>query len=130
MSKKAKKPYPALFGKSSFNDGAGLYRISNFAKYVKYNMPQGATYQNPQLSDEEAWDVAAFVLTEERPHVNVTKDWPDKAKKPIDYPFGPYADIFSEKQHKLGPFKPIINEQIKREEEARNKGIAAINKQK
>jgi thiosulfate dehydrogenase len=120
--------YPALFGKSSFNDGAGLYRISNFAKYVKYNMPQGATYQNPQLSDEEAWDVAAFVLTEERPHINVPKDWPDKAKKPIDYPFGPYTDIFSEKQHKLGPFKPIIDEQIKREEEARNKGIAAINK--
>jgi thiosulfate dehydrogenase len=37
----------------------------------------------------------------------VPKDWPDISKKPIDHPFGPYADGFSEKQHKLGPFKPI-----------------------
>jgi thiosulfate dehydrogenase len=37
----------------------------------------------------------------------VPKDWPDISKKPIDHPFGPYADGFSEKQHKLGPFKLI-----------------------
>jgi thiosulfate dehydrogenase len=24
--------------------------------------------------------------------------------KPVDYPFGPYADGFSETQHKYGPF--------------------------
>ncbi len=36
--------FPALWGNNSYNDAAGLYRISNFAKYVKYNMPQGATY--------------------------------------------------------------------------------------
>lgn len=29
------------------------------------------------------------------------------SKKPIDHPFGPYADSFSEQQHKLGPFGPI-----------------------
>ena len=99
--------YPALWGSNSFNDGAGLYRLSNMAKFVKYNMPQGTTYQYPQLSDEEAWDVAAFVETQTRPHIKVTKDWPDKSTKPVDFPFGPYADTFSEKQHKYGPFKPI-----------------------
>lgn len=97
-----------MWAKSSFNDGAGLNRISNFAKYVKYNMPQGTTYQNPQLSDEEAWDVSAYILPQPRPHFNVTKDWPDKSKKPFDHPFGPYADNLSEIQHKFGPFKPII----------------------
>jgi len=70
-------------------------------------MPQGATFQNPQLTDEEAWDVAAFVLSQNRPHMNVPHDWPDKTKKPVDYPFGPYADNFSEQQHKFGPFTPI-----------------------
>jgi thiosulfate dehydrogenase len=70
-------------------------------------MPQGVTHETTQLSDEEAWDVAAFVLTQPRPHIAVPKDWPDISKKPIDHPFGPYADGFSEKQHKLGPFKPI-----------------------
>ena len=110
---KSEYTYPALWGEHSFNDGAGLYRISNFAKYVKYNMPQGANYQNPMLSDEEAWDVAAFVLSRNRPHINVPKDWPDISKKPIDHPFGPYADSFSANQHKFGPFNPIATAQKK-----------------
>jgi len=105
--------FPPLWGKNSYNDGAGLYRISNFAKYVKDNMPQGATYENPILSDEEAWDVAAYINSQTRPHINVLKDWPDKSKKPIDHPFGPYSDKFTEKQHKYGPYKPIAEEQKK-----------------
>ena len=107
--------YPALWGSNSFNDGAGLYRISNFAKYVKCNMPQGVTHLSTQLTDEEAWDVAAFVISQIRPHINVPKDWPDISKKPVDHPFGPYADAFTEKQHKFGPFKPIVEDQKKAE---------------
>ena len=116
--------YPALWGKNSFNDGAGLYRIISFAKYVKYNMPQGTTYLQPQLMDEEAWDVAAFVNSQSRPHINVPNDWPDKSKKPVDHPFGPYADNYSEQQHKYGPFKPIAEEQKKKDE------LAKISKEK
>ena len=119
--------YPTLWGSNSFNDGAGLYRISNFAKYIKYNMPQGTTYQNPQLTDEEAWDVAAFVLSQTRPHINVPKDWPDISKKSVDHPFGPYADTFTEKQHKYGPFKPIVEEQKKKEEAGKQKAVIAKN---
>ncbi|MBL0342283.1 MAG: c-type cytochrome [Bacteroidetes bacterium] len=99
--------YPPLWGASSYNDGAGLYRISNFAKYVKYNMPLGTNHENSQLSDEEAWDIAAFVNSQPRPKKNISKDWPKIAEKPFDHPFGPYADGFDEKQHKYGPFKPI-----------------------
>ncbi len=99
--------YPPLWGKNSYNDGAGLYRLSNFAKYVKYNMPLGATYDSPQLTDEESWDVSAFVNTQLRPHKEAFEDWPNISKKPIDHAFGPYIDTFSEKQHKLGPFSPI-----------------------
>ncbi len=120
--------FPALWGKNSFNDGAGLYRISNFAKYVKYNMPQGVNHENPQLSDEEAWDVAAFVITQKRPHINTPGDWPDKSKKPVDHPFGPYVDKFTEKEHKLGPFKPIIEAQSNLEEVAKQKSIAVSKK--
>jgi thiosulfate dehydrogenase len=105
--------FPALWGKNSFNDGAGLYRISNFAKYVKYNMPQGTTHENPQLTDDEAWDVSAYVVAQKRPHISVPKDWPDISKKPVDHPFGPYADKFTAVQHKYGPFKPIVESQKK-----------------
>jgi len=99
--------YPALWGNNSYNNGAGLYRIGNFAKYVKTSMPLGATYASPQLTDEQAWDVAAFVNSQPRPHKEAPSDWPNIGKKPIDHPFGPYADAFSEHQHKYGPFKPI-----------------------
>jgi len=99
--------YPPLWGKKCYNDGAGLYRISNFARYVKNNMPFGVNHKTTQLSDEEAWDIAAFANSQARPHINVPKDWPDISKKPVDYPFGPYSDSFSEMQHKYGPFKPI-----------------------
>ena len=116
---KTEYTFPPLWGKNSYNDGAGLYRLSNFAKYVKYNMPQGATFENPMLSDEEAWDVAAYINSQKRPHINVPKDWPDKSKKPIDHPFGPYSDKFSEQQHKLGPFKPIAEEQKRVAESAK-----------
>jgi len=105
--------YPPLWGSKSYNDGAGLYRVSTFAKYVKYNMPFETTYKNPVLTDEEAWDVAAFVNSQNRPHKNVPADWPDITKKPVDHPFGPYADSFTEKQHKFGPFKPIMEAQKK-----------------
>lgn len=99
--------YPPLWGNNSYNTGAGLYRLSRLAGYVKDNMPFGTSYSATQLTDEEAWDVAAFVNTQPRPHKKFNKDWPDISGKPIDHPFGPYADSFSEQQHKYGPFGPI-----------------------
>ncbi|WP_094572967.1 c-type cytochrome [Mucilaginibacter xinganensis] len=99
--------YPPLWGEHSYNDGAGMFRVINLAGFVKNNMPYGATYKSPQLTDQEAWDVAAFINSQPRMHRNQHSDWPDIKRKPIDLPFGPYADPFSEKQHKLGPFKPI-----------------------
>ena len=66
-----------------------------------------ASFPNPKLTDEEAWDVAAFVNSQPRPHKDQTKDWPDISKKAVDEPFGPYTDGFTEVQHKFGPYKPI-----------------------
>lgn len=99
--------YPPLWGAASYNDAAGLFRLSNFARYVKYNMPLGATHENPQLTDEESWDVAAYINSQKRPHKKTPLDWPDVSKKPVDHPFGPYKDTYSQVQHKFGPFKPI-----------------------
>lgn len=100
--------YPPLAGKYSYNVGAGLHRLSRFAGYVKSNMPHGTTYDKPVLTDEEAWDVAAYVNSLPRPLKDLSGDWPDITAKPFDHPFGPYADNFSEEQHKYGPFEPII----------------------
>lgn len=97
--------YPPLWGEHSYNVGAGLYRLSRFAGYVKNNMPNPTNYHTPQLTDEEAWDVAAFINAKPRPSMDLSKDWPNIQKKPFDHPFGPYADGKSEAEHKFGPWR-------------------------
>lgn len=97
--------YPPLWGENSYNTGAGLFRLSRFAGYVKNNMPDPVTYHTPQLTDEEAWDIAAYVNSQPRPTKDLSKDWPDIKKKPKDHPFGPYTDSLTEVQHKFGPWK-------------------------
>ena len=96
--------YPPLWGANSYNTGAGLYRISKFAAFIKANMPYGVTFENPLLTDEQSWDIAAYVNSMPRPHKEFPMDWPTLSWKPIDHPFGPYADSYSEREHKYGPF--------------------------
>ena len=68
-------------------------------------MPYPVTYKNPVLTDEQAWDVAAFVNSQARQFKDHSKDYvSDISKKPFDFPFGPYADNFTEAQHKFGPY--------------------------
>ena len=38
---------------------------------------------------------------------NLERDYPNRARKPVDAPFPPFADTFPLEQHRLGPFKPI-----------------------
>jgi thiosulfate dehydrogenase len=111
---------PPLWGDDSFNDGAGLARITNMANFVHSNMPAGADYLNPKISVEDAWDVAAYVESQPRPRkAGLDHDFPDLLDKPFDTPYGPYADGFSEAQHKYGPFAPIRAEiaRLKAEQE-------------
>lgn len=96
--------YPPLWGINSYNDGAGLYRLSMLAGFIRNNMPNPTNYHQAELSVEEAWDLAAFINSQPRPVKDKSKDWPDISKKPFDHPFGPYADGFSEQQHKYGPW--------------------------
>lgn len=56
--------FPALWGEKSFNWGAGMGNIKNAAGFIKANMPLGL---GGSLSDQQAWDVAAFMNSHERP---------------------------------------------------------------
>jgi thiosulfate dehydrogenase len=100
--------YPPVWGKNSYTVSAGMYQLSKAAGYIKNNLPFGVSWKNPVLSNEEAWDVAAFINSQPRPRRTFKGDWPNISKKPVDYPFGPYTDHFTEDQHKYGPFDPII----------------------
>ena len=100
--------YPPLWGPDSYNNGAGMARLLTTAAFVKHNMPFGTTYVSPLLTDEEAYDVAGFVDSADRPQrPNLDRDFPNRLQKPVDTAYGPYADEFSPAQHKLGPFGPI-----------------------
>lgn len=99
---------PPLWGSDSFNDGAGMARLITAANFIHFNMPHGADYLNPQLTPEQSWDIAAYMISQPRPRkAGLDKDFPDLLEKPVDAPYGPYADGFSEQQHKYGPFTPI-----------------------
>ncbi len=56
--------YPPLWGDHAFNWGAGMGKISNAAGFIKVNMPYG---NGDTLTDQQAWDVAAFMDSQERP---------------------------------------------------------------
>ncbi|MCX5511940.1 cystathionine gamma-synthase [Kaistia algarum] len=100
--------FPPLWGPDSFNDGAGMARLTDAANFIYANMPNGATYEQPTLTSEQAWDVAAYLESMARPQLaGLDKDFPNRLQKPVDAAYGPYADGFPELQHKYGPFQPI-----------------------
>ncbi len=97
--------YPPLWGKYSYNDGAGMARLLTATRFIKANMPLGSTYDAPLLTDDEAYDVAAYINSFDRPHkANKEQDYPNLSKKPKDSPYPPYADNISLQQHKIGPY--------------------------
>jgi hypothetical protein len=53
-------------GSGSFNDGAGMARHITAANFIHFNMPHGTDYLNPQLTVEQAWDIAAYMISQPR----------------------------------------------------------------
>lgn len=73
---------PPLWGDDSYNTGAGIYRLIKAASYIKENMPQGV----PDLSLEDAYDVAAYMNSQARPiKANRDKDFPNRKVKSLGY---------------------------------------------
>lgn len=80
---------PALWGANSFNNGAGLGRVTSLAGFIKTLMPKG---QGNSLSDEDAGNIAKFILSHSRPNYSESaKDWP-KGNKPADVPYPVESD--------------------------------------
>ncbi len=78
------------------------------AAFAQHNMPLGTTLDTPALNDDDAYDVAGYINSKERPvKPDLAKDFPFKLQKSADTPYGPYVDGFDQQQHKFGPFGPI-----------------------
>jgi thiosulfate dehydrogenase len=57
--------FPPLWGPDSFTDGAEMHRVATAARFIKAKMPLG----RPDLDDDQAFDVAAFINSRARPHL-------------------------------------------------------------
>lgn len=100
--------YPALWGTDdTYNKGAGMYRLLKAADFIKSNMPLGATHDAPILTDEQAYNVAAYINDDShyRPEkINRSSDFPDPSVKAPDV----YRPNQESIEHKFGPFGNII----------------------
>ncbi|MDY0207223.1 MAG: c-type cytochrome [Pseudomonas sp.] len=56
--------FPAVWGDDSYNWGAGIIRHYTMSSFIKHNMPLG---RPNSLTDQEAWDVAYYIGSQERP---------------------------------------------------------------
>jgi thiosulfate dehydrogenase len=136
--------YPAVWGPFSFNDGAGMYRLRTAVGFIKGNMPYG--WANPtdpshMLSDAEAWDAMAYLISNERPKfAGAQQDWlhyrptdcaPNWVLKVTQLDAGyewyfprikpdgtltgdvSYPPKYSAARHKYGPWKDMLTEMQK-----------------
>lgn len=59
-----KYTFPPVWGRESYNKGAGMHRMNTAAAFIKANMPMG---QGGTLTTQQAWDVAAYIDSKPRP---------------------------------------------------------------
>ncbi|TWT64764.1 c-type cytochrome [Allorhodopirellula solitaria] len=63
---------PPVWGDQSYNNGAGLSRELKLASWLKVAMP----LDDPYLSEQEAFDIAAFVNSHDRPEFELQQQLP------------------------------------------------------
>lgn len=89
--------FPPLWGKQSYNWGAGMHRINTAANFIHANMPLG---KGGSLTVQQAWDVAYYVNSHERPQDPRYKGNVDKTKKAFHQHQCRYGDTLD--HHVLG----------------------------
>jgi thiosulfate dehydrogenase len=56
--------FPPLWGPNSYNWGAGMHQTDKASAFIKKNTPIGL---KNLLTDQQAWDVATYINSQERP---------------------------------------------------------------
>lgn len=76
---------PPLWGRRSFNIGAGMARLRTAAGFIRDNMPNDRAVV---LTDQQAFDVAGYVVSQPRPDfAHKEDDWPNGNPPPdVAYP--------------------------------------------
>ncbi len=98
---------PAVWGSESYAIGAGMARQHTLASFIRHNMPFDRA---DTLTDQEAADIAAFVLTQPRQdHPGKERDWP-KGDPPADVAYITTAAVAAGKP--VPPDRPLLPRRV------------------
>lgn len=75
---------PPLWGEGSFNGASGMGQTAYAASFIRANMPIGTDYREPILSVQEAWDVAAYIISNPHPLAPPEKVAPEAESEEAD----------------------------------------------
>ncbi len=102
--------FPPLWGADSYNWGAGMHSVKTAAGFIKLNMPFGLAdpvRSKALLSDQEAWDVAAYMNAQERPQdPRFNGDLAETRKQFHDSPYDYYGKLKKPDGRLLGEGAP------------------------
>ncbi|MEO7043321.1 MAG: c-type cytochrome [Gemmatimonadaceae bacterium] len=77
-------PATPVWGPRSYSIGASLARVERAASFIRHNMPFDSA---GVLNDQQAYDVASYVLSHPRPNTRgIEHDWPNGGA-PSDVPY-------------------------------------------
>jgi cytochrome c len=101
--------FPPVAGNDTYDDGGHMFMIPLMTAFLYNNMPQGATYEKPLLSIQDAYDISAYVNTNlaRRHNPNRKGMYPDAAFRPEGFAIKEYFenDEKGYEQSRFGPYK-------------------------
>lgn len=85
-----------------------MNRLLTTAAFIQGNMPLRTAWMHPAICNEDAYDIAGYLSSGQRPQTSgLEKDYPKLEKKPADAPYPPYADKLPQERHQYGPFQAM-----------------------
>lgn len=105
--------FPPLAGDDTYDDAGHMFAVPLLARYLVASMPLGASWQQPQLTPQQALDIAAYVNADGMPrrqNPNRLKLYPDAALRPQGFAIperfaGQPPEAYLRAKH--GPFRNI-----------------------
>jgi thiosulfate dehydrogenase len=103
--------FPPLAGSDTYDNAGHMFAVPLMARYIRASMPLGASHEKPQLTPEQALDIAAWVNDDATPrgqNPNRQKLYPDAKLRPQGFAIP--ENFKNQKDYlraKNGPFKNI-----------------------
>lgn len=106
--------FPPIAGEDSYGNAGHMFAVPLLARYIYASMPFGVDYADPELTPQEALDIAAYINDDSTPRPqNSGRDklYPDPAFRPQGFAI---PENFDSKEDYLraknGPFKDVNEE--------------------